>query len=763
MKFSYNWISELVDQLDLAPVDLERLITMKTAECEGIGLAGEILRYACAARVKRVEPIEGSHNQVAVVETEQYGPKTVVCGAPNCRIGLRTVYVPLAAKVIAGVESDGMLASGAELGLNREAEGLVELVDAPFTLKPDSIIEIDNKSITHRPDLWGHLGMAREVAAFSGRRLKDPARMGLLPSGPGTVGVSIEDFDLCPRYSALVFENVTVKPSPLWLQYRLEAIGLNPINNIVDFTNYIMAELGQPTHAFDRAKLQGETIYVRRARAGERIVALNDEEYALAESNVVIADAGGPVAIGGVIGGRDTAIDDATTSIVLESANFHPSNIRKTSALLKLRTDASMRFEKAQDPENTTRALARAMELLIEVSPGIRVVGGVSDSRRAPSVPAPIVLPLDWLERKLGRSLAREEVVRILTSLDFGVTVNGNALEVRVPSWRATKDISIKDDLVEEIGRMVGYGTIVPGPPMVAAGAVPPNKARRFYRSLRAALTALGYTEVSNYSFVSEEQVAAFGWKPREHVEVANPIASDQTLMRKSLWPGIRKNLIDNSRHLDGFRIFEIGREIHKQAAGLPRENTRLVASVYAKDNGVAGLFALKRAAEVLLPGAATVPGAAMAHEHPRRSATVVWRGETVGRMFEFHPDLLEGRGAVLDLDLDAVQAAPTPEMKCQPLRRFPSSEFDLSVLAALREHAGDLESKLASLVPREFAEGIVYVREYAGAPLPEGQKSVSFRVTVGSRERTLSSEEVGTIRQGIIDGMRSQGYDLRV
>ena len=202
-----------------------------------------------------VEPIEGGHNRKAVVETARYGVKTVVCGAPNCRAGMTTVYVPLGKKIIGGIESDGMLASGAELGINRDAAGIVEL-EGELQLKPDHIIEIDNKSITHRPDLWGHLGMAREVAAISRKSLRDPVKMDLLPAGAAPIQVAIENLDLCPRYSALVFENVTVRPSPLWLQYRLEAIGLNPINNIVDFTNLIMAELSQPTHAFDRELLR---------------------------------------------------------------------------------------------------------------------------------------------------------------------------------------------------------------------------------------------------------------------------------------------------------------------------------------------------------------------------------------------------------------------------------------------------------------------------------------------------------------------------
>src|ERR1700733_11514514 len=471
MKFSYNWIRELVPGLDTEPGELMRLITMKTAECEG----------------------------------------------------------------------------------------LEEVASAA-----DIIIEVDNKSLTHRPDLWGHHGMAREVAAITHRKLLDPAKLDLLPSGKVPVEIAIEDFALCPRYSALVFENVTVRPSPLWLQYRLEAIGLNAINNIVDVTNYVMAELAQALHAFDAEKLHGPTIFVRTARPAEQLVALNDESYSLSPSNLVIADAEGAIALAGVIGGKHSAIGPDTRRIVLESANFQAASVRKTSVAMKLRTDASMRFEKSQDPANTVRGLARALELLEQVSPGIRLVGGVADSHTEFKTPAPIELSVEWLKAKLGRALDSREVRSILESLEFSVkeSAPGNFL-VTVPSWRATKDVSIKDDLLEEVGRMVGYESINPKAPLIESVTPPESPFRLFLRGVRSMAAAQGFTEVYNYSFVTEEMVRAFDMDAAGHVGVTNPIASDQTLLRASLLPAIAKNILDNSRHLQNFRLFEIGREIH--------------------------------------------------------------------------------------------------------------------------------------------------------------------------------------------------------
>lgn len=769
MKFSYNWIRELVADLDCAPGPLERLITMKTAECEGIEPVGELLEGACAARVESVEPIGGGHNVKAVVETGRYGVKTVVCGAPNCRPGVITAYVPIGKKTVSGVESDGMLASAAELGINKDHAGIVELnaaVGGPIPgCAPDSVIDIDNKSITHRPDLWGHHGMAREVAAILGLQLKDPVRLELLPGGAPAIQVQIEDFDLCPRYSALVFENVSTFASPLWLQARLTAVGLNPISNIVDMTNFVMAELAQPMHAFDADLIQGDTIFVRPAKPGERFQALNDEWYTLEPSNLVIADASGAIALAGVIGGLSTSISANTKRVVLESANFQASSVRKTSSAIKLRTDASMRFEKAQDPANTVRGIARAIELLHEIAPGMRTVGGVADVKREMAPPPAIELPLDWLERKLGRAIAAGEVRQILERLQFGVAEpKPNVFSVTVPSWRATKDISIKDDLVEEVGRMVGYDSITPKAPLVPASVPPANPGRKFQHDVRNLFVDLGFTEVYNYSFLSEEAVRAFGLEPAEHLRVTNPIAADQALMRTSLLPGIRSNVQENAKHRESFRLFEAGLEIHPEGSGLPREIPHLVAAIYERHgDGAAGLFEIKRAAECLMPGARAIPAEARAFEHPARSAEVEWKGERVGRIFELHPSLIEaGRAALLDLDLAAVQRLSAAETKYAAIRRYPSSAFDLSVIAGPRELAGELESRVASFAG-PLLESIQFLRVYSGPPLAEGQKSVSFRVTLGSAERTLASEEVSEIRARIIEGMRGFGYELRV
>jgi phenylalanyl-tRNA synthetase beta chain len=658
MKFSYNWLRELVDGLETPPKELERLITLKTAECEG------------------VEPHGG-----------------------------------------------------------------------------DSIIEVDNKSLTHRPDLWGHHGMAREIAAILGKKLRDPVKPAAVAGIRAPIRVSIENYALCPRYSALVFDNVAVQPSPPWLQQRLGAIGLNPISNIVDVTNFVMAELAQPMHAFDAEKLRGGEIIVRPARPGERFSALNGGSYDLEPANLVIADPEGAVALAGVIGGAGSAISDTTTRIVLESACFNASSIRRTSSRLKLRTDASMRFEKAQDPVNTVRGLLRAYELLQEVSPGIRLVGGLAEAYRPLPEPVPIVLPLDWLDRKLGRAIPAAEVRSILESLEFKVEETAaRTFSVRVPTWRATKDVSIRDDLVEEVGRMVGYDSIAPVAPLAPARVPPANPERAFHHRVREMAAAQGFTEVYNYSFVSEEMARAFELYPAEHVAVANPIASDQNFLRVSLLPGIWKNIQDNARNFDSFRVFEIGREIHPN-----HETPHFAAALFAKDDGAAGLLELKRLAECLLPGVSVRPAGARGYEHPQRAADVYSGATRIGRLFEFHPRMVEtGRAAALDLDL---ARAETMQRLATYKRwsRFPASAFDLSVVAPPRALIGDVQASIL-----RFAEGasVAFVREFT---LPDGSRSLSYRLTVGADDRTLSSEEVRAIRARVIDGLRAAGYDLKV
>ena len=756
MKFSLNWLREFTEVPADAALTM-KLITTRTAECEGLETYGEAA--ASVATVISSEPVPGTKLNLAQVETERYGRKTVVCGAPNCRAGLRTAYLPIGRKTIQGIESDGMLAGSDELGINRDHIGIVEL-SGPLP-PTDHILEIDNKSLTHRPDLWGHYGLAREVAAITGSPLVDPVDLTLLPHGPPAFEVE-GHAELCPRFSALVYENVTVTPSPLWLQFRLTALGLNPINNLVDLTNYVAAELAQPMHAYDRALLHGNKLTARLAKEGEQVTALNKEVYSLTPTNLVIADKAGPVGVAGVIGGLKSAISEGTTTVVFEAANFHASSVRKTSSALKIRTDASMRFEKSQDPANTVRALARTVALMKELCPEARLVGGLIDWQVQSVEPEPVSLDGKWLNRKIGRDVPPEQVISILTSLGFQVSGIYPTLSVIVPSWRATKDVSGPDDLVEEVGRMIGYETIPPVPPAVLS-TVPPDSPQRLYlRRVRHTAASQGFTEVYNYSFLSEQQATHLGFPPADLVRVLNPIAQNQNLMRSSLLPGIYANIVENRKHLVSFRLFEIGREIHKRPKpalpdALPEEIQHLVLAIYGEEGA---LLELKRVAQCLAKGVQLRPAIGRQFEHPRRTADVLCGGMVVGRLFELHPTYLEGtnRAAVLDLDLSKLAEHEFLPSRYPAPQKYPSSAFDLSVIVRPQELVGDLTRRMQVLAG-PLLEQIAYVRQYAKSDT----KSVTFRFTLSSPERTLSSDEVTQVRTTIIDGMRGLGYDLTV
>ncbi|MES1258140.1 MAG: hypothetical protein ABUS51_06910 [Acidobacteriota bacterium] len=391
-------------------------------------------------------------------------------------------------------------------------------------------------------------------------------------------------------------------------------------------------------------------------------------------------------------------------------------------------------------------------------------MGGLADRGSAPAAPAPLSLDLDWLARKLGRTLDAAEVRRILESLEFGVTErDAQTFSVTIPSWRATKDVALPDDLVEEVGRMIGYNSIPAVPPAVlcAPSFDPPE--REFLRRVKRLIAAQGFTEVSNYSFISEEEARRFGFAVENHVRVLNPIAAGQELMRTSLLPGIHRNIVENAKHFEQFRLFEVGREIHKLENAKPDERTHLMAAVFSKDDGRAALLELKRTAEGLAPGLHVRPAEPNAWEHTTRAAELWWEGRAVGRISELHPNLVDGgRGAVLDIDLDLLRELQPEAGKYTPVRRFPTSAFDLSIMAAERELAATLELEIRRFAG-DLAEAVEYVREFQGPPLPEGRKSVSFRVVAGAPDRTLSSAEITGIRTRIIEGLNSSGYELRV
>jgi phenylalanyl-tRNA synthetase beta chain len=429
-----------------------------------------------------------------------------------------------------------------------------------------------------------------------------------------------------------------------------------------------------------------------------------------------------------------------------------------------------MRFEKALDPENTVAGLARAVELLLDVCPGIRIHGGVSDSRaQAPPLPA-VPLSTNFVSRKLGVSVTETQIAAILSALGFTVQETApELLTVTIPSWRATKDISLKDDLVEEIGRMIGYGEIPPAPPLVAAIPPPSDPMRSFLRELRLEIATQGFTEVYNYSFLKESDIEKFSLPVDEHLSVRNPIASELTHLRRSLLPGLFANVVSNTRHSQDFRLFEIGSEIHPvSGSGLPSEVPHFAATLYNAHADAGDFFELKRVLECLFSGLRLRAAKALPYEHPMRAAEVEWRGTNIGRIFEIHPSLLraekiEGRAMFFDINLaTALNIRSEQVTRYEPLRRYPTSGFDLSAISDLHTPVAAIEDDLRAFAGPSLAS-LDFITEYSGPPFPEGRKSVSYHLEVGSLNHTLTAEETTEIRNRIIDGLRQRGYELRV
>ena len=483
MLISANWLSRHVDLEGVDFDELGKRFTLNVAELEDVHRVGAQAAACVVGHVLEAVHVEGTHLNLCQVDTGDASPRQIICGAPNIAAGH---YVPVVLpgqtlgelevgeRKVRGHLSQGMIASERELGLSDEHEGIMVLEGTPAPGTPlgellaieDVLFEIDNKSLTHRPDCWGHRGIAREVAALLGRPLK-ALEHAVTYTDARPISVTVEDPEACPRYLAVTIDGVTVAPSPFWIRVLLHRVGVRAINQVVDATNFVMLDLGNPLHAFDRREVKGDAIVVRRAGEGESFTTLDDAEHTLGPEDLLIGDAERGVALAGIMGGQNSEIRDDTTQVVLEAANFHPSIVRMTASRLGIRTDSSARFEKSLDPELALDASRAFCALLCELDSGARVTSALVDVK-APRPALPVItLPIDLVDRRLGIALGRETIVNYLERLGFGVSGDESVLEVSVPSWRATKDISIAADLIEEVGRSFGYDNIPPAPPQV--------------------------------------------------------------------------------------------------------------------------------------------------------------------------------------------------------------------------------------------------------------------------------------------------------
>lgn len=797
MKLLLSWLREFVD-VDLPVPELARRLIDATAEVESwetIGAQWDPERI----RVAEVVAVEAHPNadrlRLATVETGT-GRQQVVCGAPNLAVGQKVAFATEGAELIdghtgepaklklrpiRGVESAGMVLSEKELGLSESHDGILVLPpDAPIgrpLVEQLGDVLFDISTWANRADLLGVLGLAREVAALTGKELREPDRTHAASDRAATdlVAVTIEDPDLCGRFTASVIEGVTIGPSPLWLQERLKRLGMRPINNVVDITNYVMLETGQPLHAFDYDLVRGRRIVVRRAKPGERLLTLDGVDRELDPEMLLICDGEGPVSVAGIMGGGESEVTEATTNILLEIANFRAGSIRRTSTRLKLRTEASLRFEKGIGPETAEYAQHRALHLFEQLTGG-RVARGIVDVFPGQQPPRHITLAEARISQVLGIDVPGTEVGRILTSLGFDVTSTAAGFDVTPPYWRP--DIEIPDDIIEDIGRIFGYDNL---PATTLRGSVPPvqpDPVRELRERVRDMAAAIGFQEILTYTLTDRERLArvvdSTDNRRAEPLEVVNPVASRHAALRTSLRANLLETYAANRRQVEGpLRLYEVGSEYLPVEADLPHERPVLcaVAGGLRRDrwgrptSERLDFFDAKGVVETLLdhlgvPAAyrpMTSFGLLTGH-----TAEVVSGKTPVGTVAQVHPDT----AAAFDIDepvflvelwIEELAGVLPDRPAYTPPSRFPEVHLDIALLVDAALPAG----RVLDIV-RSHRSGSVRVSgevfdDYRGAGLPEGKKSLALAMRYQAEDRTLTDSDVERIQGGLLKRLEKE------
>ncbi|MCH7835553.1 MAG: phenylalanine--tRNA ligase subunit beta [Chloroflexi bacterium] len=793
MRVPLKWLSEYVD-LTLDPRGLADKLTVAGVEVgEVISAAGEWE----GIYVGEVVDVSRHPNadRLVLATVELAGERqTVVCGAPNVAVGQKVPFARTGARlidgrtgqptvlepaVIRGVESAGMVCSEKELGLSDYHEGILVLADdAPVGVPlaaymGDVIFDID--VTPNRPDLLAVVGVAREVAALTDVSVREPSIEYAAAGKPikGRAQVEIADPDLCPRYVAALIEGITMGESPPWMQERLIGAGLRPINNVVDITNYVMLEMGQPLHAFDFKRLRRGQIVVRRARTDETLLLLDGTEQKLSPEMLVIADAEVAVAVAGVMGGLDSEIDLNTTNVLLESANFHGPSIRRTAAALKVRTDASYRFEKGLSPELPPIAAQRAVKLMVELCGG-KAAAGIIDVHPKRRKDVRITLTQKRLHTLLGMELPVAQVRQVLSRLGFSCRwMPPDRFVVRVPYWRT--DVTIADDVVEEIARIIGYDEL---PMTRLRGEFPaawPQPRRELRDRVADLLAAAGMQEVVTYSLSSLEQLARV-LAPEElsthaPLRIANPMSQEQEYARTSLRASLLRTLADNVRHReDLIALFETARVYLPREDDLPEEVETVAAVISGRlpdrwgepAGEPAGFYEAKSYLDLLVDHLGVSAQYAEATDYallPGRAAAISVDDQRVGIVGQVHPRVasqfgLEAPVAMFELNLDALLPHVTEVRHYRPVAPYPSLDEDLAVVVSADVPAARVRA-IIQQAPLVRAARLFDV--YSGPQVPSGKKSLAFSVSYQASDHTLTDEEVRRQRESILIRLRQE------
>ena len=787
MFLSMNWISDFVDLSGLDKLKLINQFSLSTAEVENdIYFKGSDLSGVVVAEIKSVENHPDS-KKLHLLKVDAGEPELtdVVCGAPNVRVGMKTAFAKVGAKIgeieiaprkLAGYLSNGMCCSEKEIGISDDNSGIMEITDdipngtdlkSVYAID-DIIFEVDNKSLTNRPDLWGHYGIAREFAALSGRPLKDIGGVDLskydsLPK----VDMKIED-SLCQRYSCLQVENIKRTVSPVDMRIRLYYCGMRAINFLADLTNYLMLEMGQPMHAFDSRKV--EKIRIKRFDTPFTFQTLDGVERNIDENTLMICNDNTPVAIAGIMGGLDSEIVDDTTTLTLESATFNAASVRKSTVRLAHRTDASMRYEKCLDPEMTVTAIARFVELLQKYDDGTTVVSALTDDYAYHYDNVELKFDKAFVDKYTGIDISNDTIVKTLKSLGFGVELENDSFTVDVPSWRATKDVTMKADIIEEITRIYGYDNFDIHTAVAPLYPVRPSIEKTVEDKIKDLLVKrFSLHELHSYVWSYYDELKAIGLDADGVIKLDGATNPNIETIRRSIIPTQLCQVKSNTSFALRFGIFEIGRVV----TGLDENNNciekkKLAITLFSKIAPVSVLFyKLRDILEIMSDDIKHKPltfeakQAEYPYQHPVNLNRVFCDGVEIGEIGIVYPTVqkkIDKKASIVYAEIDVEAFANIENASIQYIEpsRFPEMEIDLSFISKTFAPISIAIAEAKSPLVKNVYVTDIYEDEN------DGSKSITTRIVFAHPERTLTKEEVTEVTDKIISSLKDKGIELK-
>ena len=812
MKVSLNWIRDYVKLPE--DMDLKRLaydLTMSTVEVEDAVDLGASFRSMVVGEIREILPHPNA-DKLRICRTDIGGGdiREIVCGGSNLRDGMKVAValpgafcrwhgegepVEIKKSKLRGVDSYGMICGAVEIGLDDlfPADGEAVILDLSDFDAPagtpladalelnDIILEIDNKSMTNRPDLWGHYGIARELAALYHLPMKEFPRFDRNVANTAGFHVTVEDAERCPRMTGTQIENVCVKPAPYWMQVRIWKTGMRPINALVDITNYVMLATGQPSHAYDSDHIAGHII-VRRAKAGETLTLLNGKELPLSTDDLTIADDAGIVGLAGVMGGAKDSILPTTSKVILEIANFQAAGIRRTALRYDNRTEASARYEKAIDPERCDQALDLSMQLFSDLYPEMKVTGLVDEYPRHLKQ-AEIDVPLSWLERRLGKRLSPDEIKHKMELLGYSITFNGDNMHVVVPTWRSTGDVSIQADIMEEVARMYGYENFEAEPITTTFDGAINQLDKDLERRIKEYLAIrCGMQEIFTYPWMEESYVNAVLQSTEGILSLSTPPSPAERFVRSSLLPNLCRAVAKNERYYGDFAIFETAQVFrdenytapYDEREKLPSQRKNVAGAFATTDKDITALF--RKAKGVVEMMARYVHMETLTFrqtEKPVWADNVVWlniyRGdEKVGDLALLAKKVSMACGIknmnvmLFQLDQDSLVPLKSRTNTFTHLAEYPMTDYDISLLVDGSVQWKDVAQTVRG-IKSELLHGAAFVDEYRGKQVPAGKKSLTLRLAIGSKDKTLTSAEIEEVASGVLNKIAKRfGAELR-